>query len=133
MPVFIDVKIISHLAFDPGFSSNSTVLCKSNESEFRRIFQQSLPILCDILKKVNFCPYFDAPIVPISLKLCGNVLNFAWHFVQRTMRINSHEISFGKAKFRQQSIWGGSEISWNMSFVGVEVKLNLDEINKSCA
>ena len=108
MPVFIDVKIISHLAFDPGFSLNSTVLCKSNESEFRRIFQQSLPILCDILKKVNFCPYFDAPIVPISLKRCGNVLNFAWHFVQRTMKFRT-KFRLGKQNFANSLFGEGAK------------------------
>ena len=77
-----------------------TVSCKSNH----------LPKLCDISKRANFRRYFDAPIVPISLKFCSNVRNFAWHFVLWT------------TKFRG-----------NISFVRVEIKLNVDEINKSCA
>jgi len=100
MPHFIDVKIISHLDFYPSlmclqliwsslslncwyskekFSLNSTVLCKSNESEF----QGNLPKLCVISKEAKFCRYFDEPIVPISLKFHANVRNFAWHFVPR--------------------------------------------------
>ena len=35
-----------------------------------------------------------------------------------------NEISFGKAKFRA-TVYLGSEISWNISFVGVEIKLNV--------
>ena len=44
----------------------------------------------------------------------------------------SLKISFGKAKSRA-TVYLGSEISWNISFVEVEIKLNVDEINKSCA
>ena len=36
----------------------------------------------------------------------------------------SLKISFGKAKFRA-TVYLGSEISWNISFVGVEIKLNV--------
>jgi len=44
----------------------------------------------------------------------------------------SLKILFGKAKFRA-TVYLGSEILWHISFVGVEIKLNVDEINKSCA
>jgi len=37
---------------------------------------------------------------------------------------------FGKRNFVQHFVWG-SEILWNISFVGIEIKLNVDEINKS--
>ena len=147
MPLFIDVKIISQLAFDPGliclkhiwsslllncwyskekFSSNSTVLCKSNESEFIE-FQRNLPKLWDISKraKSNFCWYFDAPIFPMSLKFC------------MTFCSRDNEILLGKVKFRERNFVhhfvSGSEILWNISFVGIEIKLNVDEINKNFA
>ena len=52
-----------------------------------------------------------------------------------------HDILFGKAKFRATVHLGEqnfvhhfaseSEISWNISFIGVEIKLNVDEIKKS--
>ena len=87
---------------------SSTVSCKSNQSEFR----QNLPKLCDISKKANFRRYFDAPIVPISLKFCSNVPNFTWHFVLRTTKFCA-------------TVYLGSEIPWNISFVGVEIKLNV--------
>ena len=44
----------------------------------------------------------------------------------------SHNSLFGERNFVHHFVWG-SEISWNISFVGVEIKLNVDEINKSCA
>ena len=74
------VSIVQH-AHRAGTCS-FTVSCKSNQSEFRR----NLPKLCDISKKANFRRYFDAPIVPISLKFRSNVQNFAWHFVLRTTK-----------------------------------------------
>ena len=77
------------------------MLCKIKESKFRR----NLPKLCDISKKANFRRYFDAPIVHISLKFRANVRNFP-------------------LKFRA-TVYLGSEISWNISFVGVEIKLNV--------
>ena len=88
-----------------------TVLCKSNESKFRG----NLPKLCGILKKANFCRYFHAPIIPISLKFRANVRNFAWHFVPRTTKFCA-------------TVYLRSEILWNILFVGVEIKLNVDEI-----
>ena len=91
-----------------GFFSKSTVLCKIKESKFPR----NLPKLCNISKKANFRRYFDTPIVHISLKFRANVRNFAWLFVPRTTKF--------RLKFRL-----GSEISWNISFVGVEIKLNV--------
>ena len=90
------------------FFPKSTVLCKIKESKFQR----NLPKLCDISKKAIFRQYFDAPIVHISVKFRANVRNFAWLFVPRT------------AKFRA-TFYLGSEISWNISFVGVEIKLNV--------
>ena len=108
------VSIIQHA--HRADTCSFTVSCKSNQSEFRR----NLPKLCDISKKADFRRYFDAPIGPISLKFRSNVRNFAWHFVLRT------------TKFRT-TVYLGSEILWNISLVGVEIKLNVDEINKSCA
>ena len=93
------VSIIKHAHRAGTFSF--TVLCKSNESEFRR----NLPKLCDISKKANFRRYFDAPIVPISLKFRANVRNFAWRFVPRTMKFRL-KFRWGKRNFAQQFIWG---------------------------
>ena len=73
--------------------------------------------LCDISKKANFHRFFDAPIVPISLKFRANVRNFAWHFAPRTTKFHA-------------TVYLGSEITWNISFVGVEIKLNVDERKK---
>ena len=75
-------------------------------------FAQNLPKLYIIL---NFWWHFYARIVPISLKFCANMRNFAWDFVPRT------------TKFYLKYCLG-SEISWNISFVRVDVKLNVDEI-----
>ena len=83
------------------FFPKSTVLCKINESKFRR----NLPKLCDTLKKANFRRYFDAAIVPISLKFGANVRNFAWHFVPRTTKFRL-KFCLGKRKLAQQFIWG---------------------------
>ena len=109
-----NVSIIQH-AHRAG-TCRFTVSCKSNQSEFRR----NLPKLCDISKKANFRRYFDGTIVPMSVNFRSNVRNFAWHFVVPT------------TKFRT-TVYLGSEIPRNISFVGVEIKLNVDEINKSCA
>ena len=78
-------------------------------------FAQNLPKLYIILKKANFRRHFDTRIVPISLKFCANVQNFAWDFVPRTTKFY--------LKYRL-----GSKISWKISFVRVDVKLNVDEI-----
>lgn len=78
-------------------------------------FPQNVPKLYIILKKANFRRHFDARIVPISLKFCANVRNFALDFVPRTTKFH--------LKYRL-----GSEISWNISFVRVDMKLNVDEI-----
>ena len=47
------------------------------------------------------------------------------------------EISCKRAKFPMALRLGkrnfASEISWNISFVRVEIELNVDEVNKSCA
>ena len=68
-----------------------TVLCKSNESEFRR----NLTKLCDISKEANFRRYFDEKSTQLLFRYYGN-------FVQ--MSEISHgipfEISSGEAKFR---------------------------------
>ena len=107
---FINAKL---LIFERKvFFSKSTVLCKIKESKFPR----NLPKLCDISKKANFRRYFDTPIVHISLKFRANVRNFAWLFVPRTTKF--------RLKFRA-TVYLGSEISWNISFVGVEIKLNV--------
>ena len=58
-----------------------------------------------ILKKVNFRRYFDAPIVPISLKFRAKVRNFLWHFVPRTAKFHL-KFRLGKRNFAQQFIWG---------------------------
>ena len=83
------VSIIQH-AHRAG-TCNFTVSCKSNQSEFRRNLQK----LCNISKKANFRRYFDAPIVPISLKFRSNVRNFAWHFVLRTTKFHT-TVYFGE-------------------------------------
>ena len=117
MPLFIDVKIISHfdvlaaylkfiiaklLIFERKFFfSMSTMLCKIKESKFRR----NLPKLCDISKKVNFRRYFNAPMVHISLKFRANVRNFTWLFVPRTTKFRL-KFRLGKRNFAQQFIWG---------------------------
>ena len=90
------LSIIQH-AHRAGTCSFTVYSCKSNQSEFR----WNLPKLCDISKKANFRRYFDAPIVPISLKFRSNMRNFAWHFVLRT------------TKFRA-TVYLGSEIPWNI-------------------
>ena len=93
-----------------------------------------MPKLCDFSKKANFRRYFDAPIVPILLKFRANVRNFAWHFVPRTTKFRL-KFRLGKQNFVSESatVYLGSEISWNISFAGVEIKLNVDEIIKNCA
>ena len=48
--------------------------------------------LCDISKEANFHRYFDAPIVPISLKFRANVRNFAWHFVSWLSEISRNSL-----------------------------------------
>ena len=125
-----------------------TVLCKSNEGEFCRISTK----LYNISKKGNFRRYFDALIVPISFKFRANVRNFAWHLVPWTKKFRlkfrsgkrnfarnffweskiSRNSSFGERNFVHQFVWG-SKISCNFSFVRVDIKLNADEIKKSCA
>ena len=52
-------------------------------------FRQNLPKLWDTSKRANsnFCRYWDAPIVPISLKFC------------MTFCSTDNEILFGKVKF----------------------------------
>ena len=85
------VSVIQH-AHCAGTCS-FTVLCKSNESKFQRNF----PNLCDISKKANFRSYYDAPIVPISLKFRANARNFSWHFVSWMSKfgLKFHSITFG--------------------------------------
>ena len=56
--------------------------------------------------------------------------NFARNFVCESKILRSS--LFGEQNFVHHFLWGG-EISWHISFVGVEIKLNVDEINKSCA
>ena len=81
----------------------------------------------------NFRRYFDAPIVPISLKFRVKFRlrkrNFARNFVWES-EISRNSL-FGERNFVHHFLWR-SEISRNISFVGVEITLNVDEINKSC-
>ena len=81
------------------------------ESEFCQ-YSHIIEISC---KRAKFCMPFCSTENEISLKI-------SFGYISKI----SHEISFRKAKFRATS-----EISWNMSSVGVEIKLNLNEINKS--
>ena len=89
------LSIIQH-AHRAGTCSLTVYSCKSNQSEFWR----NLPKLCNISKKANFCRYFDAPIVSISLK-------FRMAFCS-----TDNEIS-------RNSLFGERKLLWNISFVGV--------------
>ena len=94
---------------------SQTVQCKSKERKVRR----KLPKLCDISKKVNFRRYFDALIVPISLKFLADVRNFAWHFVPQTTTFHL-KFHLCTQNFAQDFVWE-SEISHNSSFGGAKI------------
>ena len=88
------VSIIQH-AYRASTCS-FTVLCKSNESEFRR----NLPKLCDISMHLLFPYYWNL------MQTCEISHGIFFHrqrnFVQNVVWVSkiAHEISFGKAQFR---------------------------------
>ena len=84
------------------FFSKSTVLCKIKESKFASIF------------RCTYCSHI--------IEILGQRAKFRLAFCSSDNEI-SLKISFGKAKFHA-TVYLGSEI-WNISFVGVEIKLNV--------